>query len=176
LRVSAPFRGINTENIALLTSFVNNCIIKKIFEVRKMKRKTVEEREADLKDLREQIKKMQNKAKEMAKRNKVQERKERTKRLIEIGAVVESVYGKGIEKELLPYLEKFLEGQNERGNYFTKALEEGRKILGLDEKKKSETEEKVVDAQAENKTETGKVTAQNIETDVGNDEIEKVVE
>ena len=106
-----------------------------------MKRKTVEERNADLKDLREQIKKMQNKAREMAKRNKVQERKERTKRLIEIGAVVESVYGQAIVNELLPYLQKFLEGQNERGNYFSKALDEGRKILGLDEKEKTETDE-----------------------------------
>lgn len=119
-----------------------------------MKRKTVEEREADLKELREQIKKMQGKAREMAKRNKVQERKERTKRLIEIGAVVEAVYGKAIVKELLPYLQKFLEGQNERGNYFSKELDKGRRILGLDEKEKIEAEEKIADVQSEEKTET----------------------
>ena len=89
---------------------------------------------------------------------------------------MEKVYGKPIVKELLPYLEKFLRGQNERGNYFSNALEDGRKILGLDEKEKNETEEKVVDAQSENKIETGKVTEQNVEKDVDNDEIEKVVE
>ena len=91
---------------------------------------------------------------ELAKRNKVQERKERTKRLIEIGAVVEKVYGKAIVKELLPYLQKFLEGQNERGNYFSKALDDGKKILGLVEKEEAEAEEKVADAQAETKTES----------------------
>ena len=119
-----------------------------------MKRKTVEEREAELKNLKAQIKNMQDKAREMAKRNKVQERKERTKRLIEIGAVVEKVYGKAIVKELLPYLQKFLEGQNERGNYFSKALDDGKKILGLVEKEDAEAEEKVADAQAETKTES----------------------
>ena len=114
-----------------------------------MKRKTLEERESDLKDLREQIKKMQDKAREMSKQNKVQERKERTKRLIEIGAVVEKVYGKAIEKKLLPYLEEFLEKQNERGNYFTKALDEGKKILEQAEKEKSEAEEKVKETKSE---------------------------
>lgn len=65
----------------------------------------------------------------LAGKDRVQERKARTKRLIEIGAVVEKVYGRPIEKSLLPYLEKFLMGQNKRGNYFSSALDEGRTEL-----------------------------------------------
>ena len=47
---------------------------------------------------------------------------ERTKRLIEIGAAVESVLKQPIEKEDLPKLINFLEQQEERGNYFSKAM------------------------------------------------------
>ena len=47
---------------------------------------------------------------------------ERKKRLIEIGAAVESVLKQPIEKEDLPKLINFLEQQEERGNYFSKAM------------------------------------------------------
>ena len=50
------------------------------------------------------------------------ERKKRTKRLIEVGAAVESVLKQPIEKEDLPKLIHFLEQQEERGNYFSKAM------------------------------------------------------
>ena len=50
------------------------------------------------------------------------ERKKRTKRLIEVGAAVESVLKQPIEKEDLPKLINFLEQQEERGNYFSKAM------------------------------------------------------
>ena len=90
------------------------------------KRRSIHERREEIKA---QIEKLQAKEKELAVRDKAQERKARTKRLIEIGAVVEKVYGKAIVKELLPYLEKFLVGQNERGNYFSNALDEGNKKL-----------------------------------------------
>lgn len=79
--------------------------------------------------LKAQIAKLQTREKLLAGKDRVQERKARTKRLIEIGATVEKVYGQPIEKELLPYLEKFLIGQNERGNYFSSALDEGKKLL-----------------------------------------------
>ena len=61
--------------------------------------------------LKAQIAKLQAKEKLLAGKDRVQERKARTKRLIEIGATVEKVYGQPIEKSLLPYLEKFLAGQ-----------------------------------------------------------------
>ena len=79
--------------------------------------------------LKAQIAKLQAKEKLLAGKDRVQERKARTKRLIEIGATVEKVYGQPIEKNLLPYLEKFLVGQNERGNYFSNALDDGKSKL-----------------------------------------------
>lgn len=50
------------------------------------------------------------------------ERKARTKRLIEIGGAVESVFGKPLEKEDLPKLIGFLRQQEERGGWFSKAM------------------------------------------------------
>lgn len=55
-------------------------------------------------------------------REKEQERKARTKRLIEVGAVVESVLGEAIKKEDLSLLKSFLEQQETNGNYFSKAM------------------------------------------------------
>lgn len=55
-------------------------------------------------------------------RENEKERKARTKRLIEIGASVESVLGRPIEKEDLPKLIAFLKTQEERGQFFSKAM------------------------------------------------------
>lgn len=65
--------------------------------------------------IKEQIK--QEKAKLRA-----QERKARNHRLIEVGATVESVLGRPIEKEDLPKLQKFLQDQEDRGGWFGKAM------------------------------------------------------
>ena len=61
------------------------------------------------------------------------DRKQRTKRLIELGAAVESVLrdslgedGGKITKEDLPALINFLRQQEERGCYFSKAITTGR--------------------------------------------------
>lgn len=56
-------------------------------------------------------------------RKKVEDRKARTKRLIHIGAEVESVLGKPIEDEDLSKLKKFLLDQEARGKYFSRAME-----------------------------------------------------
>ena len=71
------------------------------------------------------VKQEEMKAKEKALKKKLalEERKARTKRLIEVGAEVESVYGKPITKEMLPLLRKFLLDQESRGSFFSKALE-----------------------------------------------------
>ena len=71
------------------------------------------------------VKQEQMKAKEKALKKKLalEERKARTRRLIGVGAEVESVYGKPITKEMLPLLRKFLLDQESRGNFLTKALE-----------------------------------------------------
>lgn len=82
-------------------------------------KKTVEERIAELQKRQEQLK-AQEKA---LKAKQIQaERKSRTKRLIEIGGAVESVLGKPIEKQDLPKLISFLKQQEERGQYFSKAM------------------------------------------------------
>lgn len=66
---------------------------------------------------------MKEKEKALKKRLALEERNARTKRLIEVGAVVENVYGKPITKEMLPLLRKFLLDQESRGSFFSKAFE-----------------------------------------------------
>ncbi len=83
-----------------------------------------------------QIKIEQLKAQEKALKQKrsADERKQRTKRLIEIGGAVESVLKKSlgedkgiIDKEDIPAIISFLEKQEERGNYFSTAINNARK-------------------------------------------------
>lgn len=82
-------------------------------------KKTVEERIAELQKRQAQLKAQEKSLK--AKQSQA-ERKARTKRLIEIGGAVESVLGSPIEKENLPKLIDFLKQQEERGQYFSKAM------------------------------------------------------
>lgn len=84
-----------------------------------MPAKTIEERIANLQKRQEQLK-AQEKA--LKAKQSLAERKARTKRLIEIGGAVESVLGRAIEKQDLPKLIGFLKQQEERGGYFTKAM------------------------------------------------------
>ena len=93
-------------------------------------RKSYDERIDDIQKKMEQLK-----AQERALRQKrsSDERKQRTKRLIEIGAAVESVLKKSlgeddgvIDKEDIPMLISFLEKQEERGRYFSVAITNGR--------------------------------------------------
>ncbi|MCI9577129.1 MAG: relaxasome subunit MobC [Clostridiales bacterium] len=80
-------------------------------------------------NLDERIAKLQEKQKQLKAQEKAlrarqsqEERKIRTKRLIDIGAAVESVLGHPIEKEDLPNLIDFLQQQEQRGNFFSKAM------------------------------------------------------
>ena len=58
---------------------------------------------------------------------KNQERKERTHRLIQIGAICEEVYGDAItEGAMQDALRNFLRDQNERGGYFSKAIDKAK--------------------------------------------------
>lgn len=84
-----------------------------------MARKTDDER---LLELQQQIEKLKKKEKLIKARQNEMERKTRTKRLIEVGATVESVLKRPIEKEDLPKLKMFLEEQEKRGNFFSKAF------------------------------------------------------
>ena len=70
------------------------------------------------------IEEKENKLKQQKKKLKAEQAKQarnaRTKRLIEIGAEVESVLGRPIEREELPKLRAFLQQQEDRGRFFSK--------------------------------------------------------
>ena len=84
-------------------------------------------------DIQSKIEQLKAQEKALKQKRSADERKQRTKRLIEIGGAVESVLKKSlgdydglIEKEDLPALISFLEKQEERGQYFSKAITSGR--------------------------------------------------
>ena len=83
------------------------------------KRRTTSERIADLEKRQAQI---ISQKKQLQKREAAENRKARTKRLIMIGAEVEKILGKPIEEHDLPKLKRFLESQEARGHYFSKAM------------------------------------------------------
>ena len=83
------------------------------------KRRTTSERIADLEKRQAQIIAQK---KQLQKREAAESRKARTRRLIMIGAEVEKILGKPIEEHDLPKLKRFLESQETRGHYFSKAM------------------------------------------------------
>ena len=102
-------------------------------------KKSYDERIDDIQKKMEQLK-AQEKA--LKKRASEEERRKRTKRLIEVGGAVESVLKKSlgeydglIEKEDIPALISYLQGQEDRGQYFSKAITKAR-----DSRKTSEQE------------------------------------
>jgi hypothetical protein len=72
--------------------------------------------------IQEQQKRLKERERKLKSQQAQKERKERTKRLIEIGATVEGVLGKPIPKEDLIKLKKYLEQQEQRGKFFSKAM------------------------------------------------------
>lgn len=84
-----------------------------------MATRPTEERISDIDKKMEQLK-AQKRA--LQARQSKEERKKRTKRLIEVGATVEKVLGRPIEHDELPKLLNFLKQQEERGQYFSKAM------------------------------------------------------
>ena len=80
---------------------------------------TTNERIAKLEEKKKQIEAQRRQL--IVRRNK-KERAVKTHRLVEIGAICEEVLGKPIEKEDLPKLRAFLEQQEQRGHYFSKAF------------------------------------------------------
>lgn len=91
-----------------------------------MKEEILNKKKQELEKLDEKIAEMQAKKKAIQRSISEEERKKRTKRLIEIGAVVESVIGAKIEREDLAELRYCLEELNLKmlmsvsvGNYFS---------------------------------------------------------
>lgn len=84
-----------------------------------MATRNYDERIADLQKRQEQLK-AQEKA--LKKRQSEEERKKRTRRLIELGATVESVLERATTDEDKIRLLNFLKKQESNGKYFTKAM------------------------------------------------------
>ena len=89
-----------------------------------MPRRSYEEQIADME---KKLEIQKNRLKEIKARKKAEEkskeRKERTHRLIQIGAICEEVYGEPItEGALQDALRKFLRDQDSRGQYYSGAL------------------------------------------------------
>ena len=84
-----------------------------------MAQRTFEERIEELQKQQEQLK-AQEKA--LRKRQSEVERKRRTRRLIETGAIVESVLGRPLTDQDKIRFEYFLRLQEQRGSFFSKAM------------------------------------------------------
>lgn len=82
-------------------------------------RKTTRERIAEIEKKQEQMSALK---KQLQKREAEENRKARTRRLIMIGAEVEKILGRPIEADDLPKLKTFLESQEARGSFFSKAM------------------------------------------------------
>ena len=81
--------------------------------------KTIDEKIAEIKNKQEQLKAQERALK---KRQTSEERKKRTKRLIEFGGIVESVLGRPTTDEDKIKLLNFLKRQETNGHYFTRAM------------------------------------------------------
>lgn len=84
-----------------------------------MPTRSYEERIAELQKRRNQLKEQE---KDLQRRAKEEERKKRTRRLIEIGATVESVLGREFNQADKVRLLSFLQMQERNGKYFTRAM------------------------------------------------------
>ena len=91
-----------------------------------MKTRSIKERLAELSEQEERAIEKANQYKErrraLEKKQKVEEKKARDHRLIEIGAVAEHVFGDAITKDELPRFQAFLERGDAKGNYFKRAM------------------------------------------------------
>ena len=84
-----------------------------------MRKKTYDERIEELVKKQEQLKAQER---QLKKRQSAEERKRRTKRLIEMGAIIESILGRPATDEDKERLQAFLRKQEANGKFFTKAM------------------------------------------------------
>lgn len=84
-----------------------------------MASRTYEERIEELQKRQAQLKEQE---KDLQRRASAERRKKRTRRLIEIGGIVESVLGREIDDDDKTRLLNFLHQQERNGKYFTKAM------------------------------------------------------
>ena len=120
-----------------------------------MSTRSYEERLEDLKRRQNQLKEQE---KDLRKRVATEERKKRTRRLIEIGGIVQSVLGRPLEDEDKEKLKRFLLMQERNGNYFSKAMNKGAPDTAKNDK--------------EPDAEEGKSTYENADTDEADEDTE----
>ena len=84
-----------------------------------MAQRTYDERIDELRKKQEQLKAQER---DLMKRQSADERKKRTRRLIELGGIVESVLGRPTVDEDKVRFMNFLKRQENNGNFFTKAM------------------------------------------------------
>lgn len=89
---------------------------------RKSFEERIKEKEDKAQDLINQAKKYQAQSKALQKQQKEEERRKRTKQLIDIGGVVASVLGREFEEGDNIRLMNFLKMQERNGSYFSKAM------------------------------------------------------
>lgn len=73
-------------------------------------------------DLSKKMEQLEAQKKALEQKQKEEERKKRTKRLIELGGIIESVLGRPTVDEDKIRLLNFLKKQEANGKYFTKAM------------------------------------------------------
>ena len=88
-----------------------------------MAQRTYDERIAELQKKRDQLKEQE---KALIKRQNAEERKKRTRRLIELGGIVESVLGRPTTDQDKVRFMYFLKLQEQRGGFFSKAMNDER--------------------------------------------------
>lgn len=82
-------------------------------------RRSIDERIAELQEKQKQLKEQEKKLRAQASQ---QERKKRTKHLIEIGAAVYAALGDSYQDGDVERITAFLKQQDARGNFFTTAM------------------------------------------------------
>ncbi len=83
----------------------------------------IDEKDSEIQKYLDKAKQLQEQKKLLEKQKKEADRKARTKRLIEIGASVESVLGRDFRDGDNIRLMNFLKAQERNGKYFTKAMD-----------------------------------------------------
>lgn len=90
-----------------------------------MNRKSYDERLDEIRKKKEQL---QARERDIMKRKSEEDRKKRTKRLIELGGIIEHVLGRPTTDEDKTRLLKFLNKQESNGKFFTNAMNDGAKL------------------------------------------------
>ena len=86
-----------------------------------MAQRSYDERIEELRKRREQL---MARERDLTKRHNAEERKRRTRRLIEIGGITESVLGRPLTDQDKVRFKYFLKLQEQRGGFFSKAMNE----------------------------------------------------